>query len=88
MSRFRGRRAIVQKSNNLRKQISSSSQLGFSGFTFTLLQVIIPVVSLALQPRLAHRPFNEDQSQGRVMCDSGSDMKASLRITVLDVSHC
>jgi hypothetical protein len=78
MSRFRGRRSLLQNSNNLRKQISSS-QLAWVVSLFTLPQVIIQVLSLALQPQSLMIQFNEDQSQGRIMCDSGFDMKASLR---------
>jgi hypothetical protein len=35
---------------------------------------------------VAHHPLNEDQSQGRVMCDSGFDMKASLPDYGFDIS--
>jgi hypothetical protein len=77
-SRSTGRRSMFQKSKNLRKQISPL-KLGLVVSLFTLPQVIIQVLSLALQPQSLVIQFNDDQSQGRVMCDSGVDMKANLR---------
>jgi hypothetical protein len=77
-SRSRGRRSMFQKSKTLRKQISPL-KLGLVVSLFTLPQVVIQVLSLTLQPQSLMIQFNDDQSQGRVMCDSGVDMKANLR---------
>jgi hypothetical protein len=77
-SRSTGRRSMFRKSKNLRKQISPL-KLGLVVALFTLPQVIIQVLSLVLQPQSLVIQFNDDHSQGRVMCDSGVDMKASLR---------
>jgi cadmium resistance protein CadD (predicted permease) len=73
-----GRRSMFRKSMKLRKQISPL-KLGLVVSLFTLPQVIIQVLSLVLQPQSLMIQFNDDRSQGRVMCDSGVDMKANLR---------
>jgi hypothetical protein len=44
----------------------------------SLPQVFIQVVTLALQPQSLTIQYNEDESKGRVMCDTGLDMKSSL----------
>jgi cadmium resistance protein CadD (predicted permease) len=67
-----------RKPKNLRKQISHW-QLAAVIALFTLPQVVIQVLSLILQPQSLMIQYNEDESEGRVMCDSGLDMKASLR---------
>jgi hypothetical protein len=67
-----------RRPKNLRKQISHW-QLGLVVALFTLPQVIIQVLSFTLQPQLRTIDYNEDESQGRATCDSGFDMKSSLR---------
>jgi hypothetical protein len=73
-----GRRSMFQKSKNFRKQVSPR-QLALVVAFFTLPQVVIQFLSFTLQPQSLMIQFSEDQSEGRVMCDSGYDMKASLR---------
>jgi hypothetical protein len=72
------RRHSHQSPKTLRRQISNW-QLGAVVAVLTLPQVVIQVLSLTLQPDSLTIQYNEDESQGRVMCDSGLDMKASLR---------
>jgi hypothetical protein len=67
-----------RRPKNLRKQISHW-QLGLVVALFTLPQVIIQVLSFTLQPQWRTIDYNEDESKGRATCDSGFDMKSSLR---------
>jgi hypothetical protein len=67
-----------RRPKNLRKQISHW-QLGFVVALFTLPQVILQILSFTLQPQTLTIDYNEDESKGRATCDSGYDMKASLR---------
>jgi hypothetical protein len=66
-----------QRSPKLRKQVSHW-QLAAVVALFTLPQVVIQVFSLIFQPQSLTIEYNEDESKGRVMCESGFDMKASL----------
>jgi hypothetical protein len=63
---------------NLRRQISHW-QLALVVALLTLPQAFIQVLASILQPQSLSVGFNDDESQGRVMCDSGFDMKFSLR---------
>jgi hypothetical protein len=67
-----------RRPKNLRKQISHR-QLALVVTLFTLPQVIIQVLSFTLQPQSRTIDYNEDESKGRATCDSGFDMKSSLR---------
>jgi hypothetical protein len=62
---------------NLRKQICHW-QLALVVALFTLPQIIIQVLSFTLQPQSLEIDYNEDESRGRAMCDSGFDTKSSL----------
>jgi hypothetical protein len=46
---------------------------------FTLPQVILQFLSFTLQSQTLTLDYNEDESKGRATCDSGFDMKSSLR---------
>jgi cadmium resistance protein CadD (predicted permease) len=67
-----------QNSKNLRKQISHW-KLALVVALFTLPQAVIQVLAIVLQPQSLSYEFNDDESQGRVFCDSGFDTKSSLR---------
>jgi hypothetical protein len=67
-----------QSTKNLRKQISHW-QLALVVALFTLPQAFIQVLAVVLQPQSLSIEFNDDESQGRVKCDSGFDMKSSLQ---------
>jgi hypothetical protein len=67
-----------QSAKNLRKQISCW-QLALVVALFTLPQAVIQILALVLQPQSLSIEVNADESQGRVTCDSGIDMKSSVR---------
>jgi hypothetical protein len=67
-----------QTPKNLRKKISSW-QLALVAALLTLPQAFLQILAIVLQPESVSIELNEDESQGRVMCDPGFDMKSSLR---------
>jgi hypothetical protein len=67
-----------QNSKNLRKQISHR-QLALVVTLLTLPQAVIQVLAIILQPQSLSIELNDDESQGRVKCDSGFDTKSSLQ---------
>jgi hypothetical protein len=69
---------VVGLKNGLRKQISHW-QLALVVVLFTLPQAVIQVLAFVLQPQSLSIEFNDDESQGRVTCDSDFDTKSSLR---------
>ena len=74
---MRRRSSSLNRPKQLRKQVTAW-QLSIVIAVFTLPQVVLQILSLALQPMERTLDMNEDESKGRVICSDDVSLGASL----------